>query len=178
MTSAPDMRSHDLVIDFRIGLAYTARNAEEYQSAIEDRLARSADNALYATTFVDWFMTTQRFDKALDALGVFLASVYGEDGATLSRMSALALVQGDDEAATDYAERATKSEPDLKLAWWSLLRARAATDDFAGCIEALTALEENFGERFDAAKLRRDRAKAFHRLSASEEFKAWRESRR
>ncbi len=172
-----DMKQHDLVLDFRIGMAFAGKDPRRYQEAIEERLNRSPNDALYSMTYVDWFMSTQQYDRALIALEVFLNEMATDDAATLSRMSALALVTGEDDNAAEYAERATSAEPELKLGWWSLLRARAIADDFDGCIEVMQTLEDRFGERFDAAKLRRDKAKAFHKLAASEQFKDWRASR-
>ena len=92
-------------------------------------------------------------------------------------MSATALALGQNEKAEEYAVMATTLEPTLKLGWWSLLRARARVSDFEGCIEALTRLEDDFGERIDGAKLRRDKYKAFGALANSQELKDWRASR-
>ena len=58
-----------------------------------------------------------------------------------------------------------------------MLRVRSSVGNNAGAIEALTALEENFGQRLDEAKLRRDKHRGFAELVASQEFKEWRATR-
>jgi hypothetical protein len=52
-----------------------------------------------------------------------------------------------------------------------------AAKDYQGALAALTYLEDNFGHRLDARKLRQDKFRAFTRLASSQEFKDWRASR-
>ena len=90
----------------------------------------------------------------------------------------LALAIGKPDDAEEFAVAATVNEPELELGWWSLLRARAAARNFAGALEALTYLEDNFDHRLDEAKLRRDKYRAFASLASSQEFKDWRAGRK
>ena len=117
------------------------------------------------------------YEDAYQALRRFHESFSVEEGAIPAKLSALALATGKPEEAEKFALEATVDEPELELGWWSLLRVRAAVQDYAGSLEALTHLEDNFGHRLDAAKLRRDKFRAFTKLANSQEFKDWRASR-
>ena len=71
--------------------------------------------------------------------------------------------------------QAVEAEPSLELAWWSLLRARTAAGDYAGAIEAMARLEDDFGESLSSQQLRKD---PFLRvLSGKQEYLDWRASR-
>ena len=117
------------------------------------------------------------YEDAYQTLRRFHESFSVQEGAIPAKLSALALATGKQEEAEKFALEATVDEPELELGWWSLLRARAASQDYEGSLEALTYLEDNFGHRLDAAKLRRDKFRAFTRLASSQEFKDWRASR-
>lgn len=117
------------------------------------------------------------YEDAYKTLRRFHESFSVQEGAIPAKLSALALATGKPEEAEKFALEATADEPGLELGWWSLLRARAAAQDYAGSLDALTYLEDNFGHRLDAAKLRRDKFRAFTRLAGSQEFKDWRASR-
>ena len=117
------------------------------------------------------------YEDAYQTLRRFHESFSVQEGAIPAKLSALALATGKQEEAEKLALEATVDEPELELGWWSLLRARAASQDYEGSLEALTYLEDNFGHRLDAAKLRRDKFRAFTRLASSQEFKDWRGSR-
>ena len=117
------------------------------------------------------------YEKSYEMLHKFHENFSVNEGALPAKLSALALATGKAEDAEKYALEATSNEPTLELGWWSLLRARAGAGDSQGAIEALTFLEDNFGHRLDAAKLRRDRFRAFRALAESQEFKDWRARR-
>ena len=173
----PELMRHSYVVDLRIRAAQALNDTQRFDNAMRDRIALSANDSDYALQIAEYHLQNQNFEESLAAMQVFLQGLGVEDGAALSRMSALALASDNHTAAEDYAARATAAEPQLKLGWWSLLRARARVDDFAGSVEVLTRLEDDFGDRFDAAKLKRDRYGAFHKLAESDEFEDWRSGR-
>ena len=173
----PHIRDHPYIVSIRLSSARATFNLDRYAAAVNRRLAINPNDGLFALMVTEYFMQVQEFGRALQAMEVFLDGLGFDDGAALSRMSALALADGQDEAAVGFARRATESEPSLKLGWWSLLRAFARQDDHDGAVEALTHLEDDFGERIDGSKLRRDRFRAFTRLADSQAFKDWRASR-
>jgi len=166
---------------------WIAKNAAFMAHSLQDvdRLASSfkifadvfADNADMALLLSDYYLILQDYEHALIALQRFEQHFAVNEGALPAKLSAIALAAGKLEDAEKFAVKATTNEPGVELAWWSLLRARAAAKEYEGALEALTYLEDNFGHRLDAAKLRRDKFRAFTRLVSSQEFKDWRASR-
>ena len=88
-----------------------------------------------------------------------------------ARLSAAALVLGNYDDALAHAEAAVQMEPVLELGWWSALRARVAMEQFAGAVEALDALEKQFGYILGADAFDKDPMMA--PLLHSEEYEAW-----
>ena len=172
-----EVRAHPYIVGLQLHAAVNAQEVDLYEDAIKKRLEQSAADPLFAATFANYFIMTQQFGRAVTSMQVLRDELGFDDGGLMSRMSAAALAHGDNADAVDYAARAAAHEPELKLAWWSLLRARAREEDFDGCLEALEALEDDFGDKMTASRLRRDRYGAFTELAASEAFKAWREAR-
>jgi len=165
------------IVDLRVRVAGVARELDRYQESMLELMKHYPDNDLYALSYVDYYMWSNQYARALSSLQRFQKSIGIDDGATLSRMSALALALGDVENSAAFAARATTYEPALELGWWSLLRAQSSAEDFADATETLAHLEDHFGRTLDAAKLRKDRFRGFLKLAASQEFKDWRVSR-
>jgi hypothetical protein len=166
---------------------WIAKNAVYMAQALKDidRFSRSfeifadvfADNPDMALLLSDFYLIVQDYERALSSLQRFEQHFAVNEGALPAKLSAIALAVGKLEDAEKFAVKATVNEKSVELGWWSLLRARAAAQDYEGALEALTYLEDNFGHRLDAAKLRRDKFRAFTRLASSQEFKDWRASR-
>ena len=171
------IKDHPYIVSIRMRSAVRSNNIDRLAAAVYRRLEINPNDPLYALMVTEHYMQMQDFGKAIESTQVLVDGLGFDDGAALSRMSAMALAAGQDEAAVQYAERAIEQEPTLKLAWWSLLRAHARRDDFEGAIYALTHLEDDFGDRIDGSKLRRDRFRAFTKLADSQEFKDWRATR-
>jgi len=125
----------------------------------------------------DYYVTLQDYEQSFAALQKFEQHFSVSEGALPAKLSALALAIGRSDDAEKFAVKATTSEPELELGWWSLLRARSVVEDYQGALEALTHLEDDFGHRLDAGKLGRDKFRAFTKLAASQEFKDWRAQR-
>jgi len=136
-----------------------------------------ADQANMALELSDYYMVVHDYEKSFESLRRFQQNFSVKEGALPAKLSALALVIGNSQDAEKFAVQATVDEPSLELGWWSLLRARAGANDYQGALDALTYLEDNFDQRLDESKLRRDKFKAFTQLAASQEFKDWRVSR-
>jgi hypothetical protein len=150
-----------------------------------DRFARTldifadvfADDPDMALLLSDYYLIVQDYERALTALQRFEQHFAVNEGALPARLSAIALAAGKLEEAETFAVEATTNEPKVELGWWSLLRVRTAAKDYQGALAALTYLEDNFGHRLDARKLRRDKFRAFTKLASSQEFKDWRAGR-
>lgn len=171
------LKRQPLIARLAMLLSYQMRDQDRYESTMRIFVDIYEQNPAYSMVFADYYLLLGMFESALQKMDGFRNVLQVEEGATPARMSAAALALGQNEQAEEYAVMATTLEPSLELGWWSLLRARARVSDYEGCIEALTHLEDDFGKRIDASKLRRDRFKAFGGLANSQEFKEWRASR-
>ena len=166
---------------------WIAKNAVNMAHGLKDidRFARAfaifvdvyAEDPDMALLLSDFYLIVEDYEHAFTSMQRFEQHFAVNEGALPAKLSALALATGKPEEAEKFAVEATTNEPTAELGWWSLLRARTAAEDYQGALEALTYLEDNFGHRLDAAKLRRDKFRAFTKLVSSQEFKDWRASR-
>jgi len=171
------LKRQRLISKFAVNMAILARDADRFVTTLDTFAAEYADDRDFALFIAESYLQLQYYEKSYPYFVAFHGYFGVRDGALPARLSALALAITRPDDAQKYALEATTREPTLKLGWWSLLRARAADEDFEGSIEALTQLEDNFDERLDAGKLKRDRFRAFSKLADSQEFKEWRASR-
>jgi len=158
-------------------MAYGLKDVDRLASSFEIFADVFADDPDKALLLSDYYLILQDYEHAFTALQRFEQHFAINEGSLPAKLSAIALAAGKPEDAEKFAVKAITNEPGVELAWWSLLRARTAARDYEGALEALTYLEDNFGHRLDAAKLRRDKFRAFTRLAGSQEFKDWRASR-
>lgn len=166
-----------LIAKFAALIALRGRDADRFAQTFPIFHELFENNADYSLMFTDLLLRLEGYEQGYEALLKFHDRMKIKEGATPARLSALALALGKPVEAEQYAAEATINEPTLELGWWSLLRARASAGNFAGATEALTHLENDFGHKLDAAKLRRDRFRGFIRLAESQEFRDWRASR-
>jgi hypothetical protein len=162
---------------FAVYMAHSVKDIDRFVNALDIFVDVYAADPNYSLLASDAYMLLEDYENAYEQLLKFQNNFTVKEGALPAKLSALALAIGKPDQAEEFALQATQNEPSLELGWWSLLRARAAAEDFAGAIEPLTQLEDAFGHYLDEAKLKRDRFRAFGALSVSEEFKEWRESR-
>ena len=172
-----EIKRHPLIAKFAMRFAARGNDPDRFVNTLKVFVDVYAGDQNFAAVTSDYYLQVQALDKAFDALKVFHENFDVQEGAIPARLSALALAIRRPEEAEKYAVEATTDEPTLELAWWSLLRARAGAGDFEGSVAALSYLEDHFGHRLDAAKLKRDPYKAFDGLAASQAFLDWRAGR-
>lgn len=158
-------------------MAHDLKDIDRFARTLEIFADVFADDPDMALLLSDYYLIVQDYERALTALQRFEQHFAVNEGALPAKSSAIALAAGKLEAAETFAVKATTNEPQVELGWWSLLRVRTAARDYQGALAALTYLEENFGHRLDARKLRRDKFRAFTKLASSQEFKDWRAGR-
>ena len=171
----PVLYKQRVVVLQNVLLSRAVNNRRYLREALVVMAEYFPDEPLYSLMLLDYYVPTRRYDEAIEALQRTYAKFGFDDAAMEARISAITLANGNGEDAAAYAERAILFEPGLELGWWSALRARVATGDFAGAVEALQQLEENFGHTLGAEQLQAD--KSFAALLASDEFKSWSASR-
>jgi tetratricopeptide (TPR) repeat protein len=160
-----------------VSMAHDLKDIDRFARTLEIFADVFADDPDMALLLSDYYLIVQDYERALTALQRFEQHFAVNEGALPARLSAIALAAGKLEEAETFAVAATTNEPKVELGWWSLLRVRTAAKDYQGALAALTYLEDNFGHRLDARKLRRDKFRAFTKLASSQEFKDWRAGR-
>ena len=145
-------------------LAATAQLAETFPG-----------DARFSLPLAEFYIQARRFEDAIVELDRFEDALGVDDGVTRLLKATAAMALGDFEKAQADALSATEAEPDLELAWWTLLRTRTAAENYEGATEALTVLEDRFGHLLIPQKLRRDRFLKV--LIDKDEYKAWRAAR-
>ena len=171
----PLQREH-AVLSRSLRMAESAGDGGRYESVVSSLLEKFPDEPLYYLTYIDYFTATRDFERGLNTMTKFQEFLDADDGAAFARMSALALALGKNDDSVTHAVRATEVEPGLEVGWWSLLRSRTRTEDYAGATEVLSRLEDDFGRSLDPKTLAGDR---FLRvLTNKQEYLDWNASRR
>ena len=164
-----------VIARLNLQVALRARDKARTESALQDLLQAFPDDALQSLRRVEFYIPVRRYQEAIDALVLLEEDLRITDGALGSLKAIAALADGNMADAEIFARQATEVEPTLEVAWWSLLRAHTAAENYAGAIEAMTRLEDDFGLMLDGPKLARDR---FLKVLADKpEYLAWRSSR-
>lgn len=171
------IRNDELVAMFALQLAYGANDRGRFIRTFNVFVDVFGANPDFGEGISNSQLLMGQIEAGYQSLLKFHDSMQFGEGALPSKLSALALALGNNEKAIEHAEHATRNEPTLALAWWSLLRARASIDDFSGSIVAMERLEDDFGQQLDAAQLMRDPYGAFEKLAESPAFVEWRASR-
>ena len=164
-----------VIARLNLQVALQARDKARTESALQDLLLAFPDDALQSLRRVEFYIPMRRYQDAIDALVLLEEDLGITDGALGSLQAMAALADGNTADAEIFAKQATAAEPTLEVAWWSLLRARTAAENYAGAIEAMTRLEDDFGHTLDEQKLARDRF--LQVLADKPEYLAWRSSR-
>jgi hypothetical protein len=171
------LKREPFIAKHAVFMAYMLQDSNRLYPALDIFLYVYPDQPNYALALSDFYLAIGSYEESYAQLKTFQANFPVNEGALPAKLSALALAIGKPDEAATFAAEATLDEPTLELGWWSLLRARSSMEDYAGATEALTQLEDNFGQRLDEAKLRRDKFRGFINLVGSQEYKDWRASR-
>ena len=169
------LQREKVIARLNLQVALQARDKARTESALQNLLQVFPDDALQSLRLVEIYIPMRRYQDAIDALVLLEEDLRVTDGALGSLKAMAALADGNAADAETFAKQATEAEPTLEVAWWSLLRARTAAEDYAGAAEAMTRLDDDFGLTLDAQKLSRDRFLKV--LVDRPEFLAWRSSR-
>jgi tetratricopeptide (TPR) repeat protein len=165
------LRRQHVTVLTSVQLARVTRNRRKLRTALIDVDKYYPEEPLFSLMLLDYYFPTRKYQEALDALLRLQSRLQVQDSAMTARLSAALLVLGNNEDAFAYAEAAVELEPGLELGWWSALRARVAMEQFAGAVEALDALEKQFGYTLGVDAFDKDPAMA--PLLRSEEYEAW-----
>jgi len=171
------LKREPFIAKYAVSMAYMLKDTDRLVRTLEIFGVVYSGEPNFALFMSDIYMTMGAYERSYALLKIFQQNFVVNEGALPAKLSALALATGKPIEAEKFAVEATTDEPTLELGWWSLLRVRSSSGNYAGSIEALTQLEDTFGHRLDEAKLRRDKFRGFTQLVGSQEFKDWRASR-
>lgn len=143
--------------------------------AVQELVAAFPGEALYSLSLAEFYINKRLFKEAILELDRFEGALGMKDGVSEAFKATSAMALGDFEKAQEFALSATQVEPGLELAWWSLLRATTAAENYAAATDAMTQLEDRFGYLLIPQKLRRDRFLKV--LIDQQEYKDWRAAR-
>ena len=144
------------------------------RTALSEMAKYYPDDPLYSLLLLDYYFPTRQYEAAYAGLTRLQEKLdVPGDAAMEARLSAATLVMARVAEASEHADRALELEPGLELGWWSALRARAAGGDLGRAVEALDALEKQFGYTLDRPALERDPGLAG--LLGSDEYARWRD---
>lgn len=169
------LKSERVVVRLNLQMTQTWNDRARQGRAIEVVAADFPNDPLFSQRLIGFFILTNQFERAITELETLQKGLGVVDGATESFKATAAMALGDTERAEAFAVNATQVEPDLELAWWSLLRVRTAAEDYAGATEAMTQLEDQFGHLLIPQKLQRDRF--LRGLVIQQEYTDWRAER-
>jgi len=166
------IRSDARIILWTLQMAGSGKDRSRYDKAVDSFLQLGPDDGAQSFMRATSYINGKRFEDAIRELERFSSSIGVTDGVIASFQASAATALGDNERAQQFALEATDVEPSLELSWWSLLRARIAAGNYGSATEALTRLEDDFGQSLTPEKLRRDRFLAV--LADQPEYAAWR----
>lgn len=171
----PEMQRQRIVVLTGVQLTKTIKSRRMMRTALIQMANHFPEEPLYSLMLLDYYVPSKMYEEAVAALRRTYEQFDFDDAAMEARLSAIVLVMGNSADASALADRAIELEPGLELGWWSALRARVASSNFAGAAEALQQLEQHHGHSLGPEALERD--KSFAALLASDEFKTWAASR-
>lgn len=170
-----ELKAERVVVRLNLLMTSTWNDTARRGRAVESAAADFPNDPLFSQSLIEFFIPTSQFERTITELETLQKGLGVVDGATESLKATAAMALGEMQRAEEFALSATGAEPDLELAWWSLLRARTAAGDYAGATEAMTQLEDRFGYLLIPQKLRRDRFLKV--LINQQEYKDWRATR-
>ncbi len=169
------LRTEQHVIVLNYQFCSMLGDSDRLNQAVASLVAAFPGDSLYSLGLAGYYIRRNLFEEGITELERFESALGMKDGVSEAFKATSAMALGDFERAQAFALSATEVEPGLELSWWALLRTRTAAADYAGATEAMTQLEERFGELLIPQKLRRDRFLKV--LIDQQEYKDWREQR-
>lgn len=170
-----ELKKERVVVRLNLQMTAAWNDRARRGRAVESVAANFPDDPLFSQPLIEFFIATNQFERAITEVETLQKGLAIVDGATESLKATAAMALGEMQRAEEYALSATQAEPDLELAWWSLLRVRTAAGDYEGATEAMTQLEDRFEYLLIPQKLRRDRFLKV--LIDQQEYKDWRAER-
>ena len=168
------MKRQRVVLQTGLDATRVARKRREQRRILESIDKYHPNDVLFALPLLDYYFPDKQFEKAYAALVRVRDHLEVDDAATNARLSSTQLVLERLDEALELAEKATRQEPGLELAWWALFRAQVAKQDFAAGVGALQRLRSDFGHALEPDDLAKD--PALRPFVRSAEYQGWLQS--
>jgi len=169
------VRRDPLVVRTSGRMAVLLNQRERYEQAMSAIESQLGMDPLQSLNLAVWHIGEKRFEDAIMALDRLADALGTADGVIGTFRATAAMALGEFDRAEEYALEATAAEPGLEVGWWALLRVRTAAGNYGAATEALTRLEDDFGQDLTPERLGKDR---FLRvLTDKQAYLDWRASR-
>jgi tetratricopeptide (TPR) repeat protein len=169
------LQKDPFVVSLNYEICRSLGDPARLQGAVGEIAETFPDDARFSLSLAEYYVQRRRFGEAIEEFERLGASLGHKDGVIESLKATAAMALGEFDRAQSLALGATAAEPTLELGWWTLLRTRTAAENYVGAVEAMTVLEERFGELLIPQTLRRDR---FLRILIDQpEYQEWRAAR-
>lgn len=169
------MRREPHVVALSFHFSRSLGDQARMNQAVQELVAAFPGDAKFSLGLSEFYIGRGLYEEAITELNRFESALGMKDGVSEAFKATAAMALGDFERAEAFARSATEVEAGLELAWWTLLRANTAAQNYAEATEALTQLEERFNYLLIPQKLRRDRFLKI--LVDQQEYKDWRQQR-
>ncbi|MFQ5609875.1 MAG: hypothetical protein ACE5F8_06355 [Woeseiaceae bacterium] len=147
----------------------------EQRKVLEAIAQYHPDDPLFTLALLDYYLPTQQYALAEAGLERLQDKLGIDDAMMNARLSSIALVTNRVGEAEALALKSVQQETGLELAWWSLLRAKAAMEEYDEAVRVLDRLERDFGHELGPDTLNRDAD--FRKLVRSAEYQSWIEAK-
>ncbi len=136
-----------LLVTF-VGAANLSGDDDFYRIVLSEVASRFGNDQRAAFLLIDYYYFEKRFDKVIVVLdGLFEEFGRKDAGILFLKLSAyLELEQWD--KAREMAQRCIELEPDFEDAYWNLVSLDVNDENYAGVIDHLTVIAEQFGYEF------------------------------
>jgi len=169
------LRREPHVVALNFHFARSLGEQARMNQAVQALVAAFPGDARFSLSLSEFYISRGLFEEAITELDRLEEALGMKDGVSEAFKATAAMALGDFERAQAFARSATEVEAGLELAWWTLLRANTAAQNFTEATEALAQLEDRFGHLLIPQKLRRDRF--LKTLIDQQEYKDWRQQR-
>lgn len=167
----PELKRQRVLVLKNVQFAKLINDRRMLRQALELMNDFYATEPLFTLMLLDYWFPTRAYEDAHAGLARTYEQLDFPDAGMEARLSAAVLVLEQVDAANAHADRAIELESGLELGWWSALRARSAKNDYAGAVEALGKLEQDFGHDLGPEAFAKD--PSFAPLLQSSEYQAW-----
>ncbi|MDM3872551.1 hypothetical protein QSV34_14455 [Porticoccus sp. W117] len=169
--ASEEVRSNDFMVDFYFRVASEVADENQYRRALEVVAKYKSDDPKYAFILMDHYFYLEQFDKAIQALDSFEATLGIEDSAIALLKGNTQSVAGSYEAALSSYSKAKSIEPTLEDIYWGEVNIYVVKEDYKSLVALFAHMESAFGYLFSREDFLSE--PYYEGFVQSPEFAAW-----